>query len=490
MASQASGSVDTIVDGAPDAVVVIGADGNVLRWNGRAEALFGWPASVAVGRRLGDLIVPPGQRAAHVSGIERVVRTGESRLLGRRVELHALRRDGSEIPVELTLSRLDGDREPAFVGFIRDIRERQDVLTALRDAREVFRLAFHNAPIGMALVSPDGRWLQVNDAICSMTGYERETLLTKTFQDITHPDDLDADLDQVRRVLAGEIATYEMEKRYIRADGSVIWVLLSVSLVRDDAGEPHYFISQIQDISARKRSDVELRRSNAELQQFADAAAHDLAEPLRTIKGFADLLAARHADALGPEAGEFLEHISGGVQRMDELLHALLNYTRVGAQEPQWRPVDLDAVAHEALADLHATVRERDAVVTIGELPTVTGDPAQLRQVVHNLIANALKFTPQDRSPEVDVEASPVENGWQVSVSDRGIGLPSRSADRAFELFARLHPRNAYPGTGMGLALCKKVIERHGGTIGIERRPDGGTTVSFTLPVDRRQQQR
>src|SRR5439155_1802395 len=159
MAIQASRSVDAIVDGAPDAVVVIGADGDVLRWNGRAEDLFGWSASVAVGRRLGDLIVPPAQRAAHVAGIERVVRTGESRLIGRPVELRALRRDGSEIPVELTLARVEGDHEPAFVGFIRDIRERQETMSALRDAREVFRLAFHNAPIGMALVAPDGRLL-------------------------------------------------------------------------------------------------------------------------------------------------------------------------------------------------------------------------------------------------------------------------------------------------------------------------------------------
>jgi PAS domain S-box-containing protein len=350
------------------------------------------------------------------------------------------------------------------------------------DTHGVFELAFANAPIGMALVAPDGRWLHVNDAVCEMTGYPREELLTKTFQDITHPDDLDADLDHVQSMLAGEIASYDMEKRYIRADGAVIWVLLSVSLVWDGMGSPRYFISQIQDITARRRIEAELRRSNAELEQFAYAVSHDLSEPLRTISGFADLLNRRHADALPPEAQEFLEYVSSGAVRMHELLQALLRYARVGEGTIARVPVDLGKVAEDVLADLQATVRDREAAVQIGELPTVSGDEPQLRQLLHNLVANALKFTAPERRPEVEVSASRESDGWRVDVADRGIGIPPERADRAFELFRRVHVGGEYPGTGVGLALSKKVVERHGGRIWLAATPGGGTTVSFTLP--------
>jgi PAS domain S-box-containing protein len=475
-------SLAAFIEGAPDAVVIIGSDGRVTRWNARAEAMFGWSADETVGRLLADLIVPPSMRAAHVAGVGRVVRTGESHLIGRPVELEAVRRDGALVPVELTLAKLGHAREPSFVGFVRDLSERRETLSALRDAQDVFQMAFANAPIGMALVAPDGRWLQINDAICEMTGYPREELLTKSFQDITHPEDLDADLDQVRRMLAGEIATYDMEKRYIRADGALIWVLLSVSLVWDEMGSPRYFISQILDITERRQMERELRRSNAELEQFAYAVSHDLVEPLRTISGFADLLNRRHASSLPSEAQEFLAYVSDGAIRMHELLQALLRYARLGEGTIERVPVDLRDVARDVLADLHATIRDREGAVRVMELPTVSGDQAQLRQVLHNLIANALKFTPADRRPEVEVSAAPGADGWRIDVADRGIGIPPERVERAFELFGRVHTGGEYPGTGVGLALCKKVIERHAGRIWIGPTPGGGTTVSFTLP--------
>jgi PAS domain S-box-containing protein len=470
-----------LINGAPDAVVVMGADGRVLRWNARAEAMLGWSADEAMGRLLGELIVPPAMRRAHSEGVDRAVRTGESRLIGRAVELEALRRDGALVPVELSLARLEQSGEPAFVGFLRDMSERRETLSALRDAEEVFQRAFANAPIGMALVSPDGRWLQVNDAVCEMTGYPREELLTKTFQDITHPDDLDADLDQVRRMLAAEITTYDMEKRYIRADGALIWVQLSVSLVWDEIGSPRYFISQIQDITVRRRMEGELRRSNAELEQFAYAVSHDLTEPLRTISGFAELVNKRHAASLPAEAQEFLAYVSDGAIRMHELLRALLRYARLGEGTVARVSVDLQEVARDVLADLHATIGDRGAAVNVLELPVVMGDQAQLRQLLHNLVANALKFTPPERTPEVEVSSRRQMEGWRIDVVDRGIGIPPERVERAFELFGRVHT-GEYTGTGVGLALCKKIVERHGGRIWIPFTPGGGTTVSFTLP--------
>jgi signal transduction histidine kinase len=228
----------------------------------------------------------------------------------------------------------------------------------------------------------------------------------------------------------------------------------------------------------------ELARSNAELEQFAYVASHDLQEPLRMVSGFVDLLAEEHGPKLDAEAREYIGFAVEGTHRMHALIQDLLAYSRVGSRTEAFQPVALTAVVDEVLFDLQASTREAGAEITRGELPTVSGDPLQLRQVLQNLLSNAIKFHGAE-PPRVVVSAAldDARREWTLSVHDNGIGIDPKHVDKLFVIFQRLHSREAYPGTGIGLAICKKIVERHGGRIWIESEPGRGSDFRFTLPA-------
>jgi signal transduction histidine kinase len=229
---------------------------------------------------------------------------------------------------------------------------------------------------------------------------------------------------------------------------------------------------------------AELRRSNDELEAFAYVASHDLQEPLRTVAGFVQLLGRRYAGRLDAEADEFIRFAVGGVERMQTLIRDLLAYSRVGRSSAELASVDAGALVDETVRDLGTAVAESGAAITHDPLPTVVADAAQLRQVFQNLIGNAIKFRGAS-PPRVHVSAQRNREGWQFTVTDNGIGIDPRYADRLFLLFQRLHRQEDYPGTGIGLAICKKIVERHGGRIGFRPAAGGGSTFFFTLPKQR-----
>jgi PAS domain S-box-containing protein/diguanylate cyclase (GGDEF)-like protein len=256
LATEAQRYFDAAFDHAPIGMALFNCDGEYVRVNESLCAMLGRTQHDLIGRRDQELTHPDDRQA----DVEVAWDILAGKLDAHQCEKRFVRPDGSVVWVlaNLTFLRDGAGRPLTWVGQFQDITARREAEAALRDSEERFRLAFDHAPIGIALVSPGGEFMRVNGTLCQMIGYSAEDLLASTFQDITHPDDLDADLDYVRQMLAGEIRTYEMEKRYFRADGSVIWILLSVSLVRDADGDPLYFISQIQDIDDRKRAEREL----------------------------------------------------------------------------------------------------------------------------------------------------------------------------------------------------------------------------------------
>jgi signal transduction histidine kinase len=227
---------------------------------------------------------------------------------------------------------------------------------------------------------------------------------------------------------------------------------------------------------------LELERSNADLEQFAYAASHDLSEPLRTVAGFSQLLRLRYEGKLDADADEFIGHMNSGVERMQQLIDDLLMYSRVGRSAPRTDDVDLDDVLSEVLDWIAPAVRDRDARVTSDPLPHVRGERGQLAQVLQNLVGNAIKFTAPGVTPQVHVSAAREGESWRISVRDNGIGVDPDS-EVIFKMFGRLHPADHFPGTGIGLALAKRIVESHGGRIWAEPGAEGGSVFTFTLPA-------
>jgi signal transduction histidine kinase len=269
-----------------------------------------------------------------------------------------------------------------------------------------------------------------------------------------------------------------------RPDGSVLWLRVSAIPLPDGPRDtaPFPVVLSFADITAHRSGIEALQRSNAELRQFAYVASHDLSEPLRMVTSYLGLLRRRYGDGrLGGDADEFIGHAVDGATRMRALIDDLLTYSRAGRSGTP-EPVDCDALVASVLADLAAAVEDAGAQVSVGELPTVLGDRAQLRQVFQNLLANALKFR---RGPGVRVwlDAQRSTVGWAFTVADDGIGIPAAHRARVFEMFQRLHTSDDYEGTGIGLAICRKIVEHHGGAIAVAERPGGGTAFRFELPA-------
>jgi PAS domain S-box-containing protein len=654
-----------------------------------------------------------------------------------------MRHDGTLIVVEIRGRRVLLDGRWCRAITLRDLTAERQAEGEARQATEQFRIAMHHAPIGMALISPDGQWLEVNDSLREMLGYEKEEQLSLGFRGLTHPDDLSVGEEQIRQLWRGEIRSFQMEKRYLHADGHAVLGRVSVSLVRDAEGHVQHFISQIEDITERRRIDQEIedlaarttaseelyravaaslpdtvllvldndlrhriasgggleaagyrreeiegrtlaevagperskllepryraalggerltwdavtdagrrfevetvpldegrdgvlvvghdvtqRRiaeealtsseerfrslaasapigifhadadnrctyvngrwedifgltqkqavghgwldglhaedrarifqdwsevdhddefdaqfrvlrpdgtyrwvhvraarthtgageltgyvgsveditdriradeaatrhaaqladSNRELEQFAYIASHDLKEPLRAVAGYTQLLSRRYRGQLDAEADEFIDFAVQGAKRMQALIDDLLAYAQVGNEDRRLEPIDLAEVIEEVLANLSVFIADSDAVVTVAtdgeDLPTFDAVRGQIVRLLQNLVGNALKFA-GDEAPRVEISAQRRHDAVEIRVRDHGIGVEPRFTDRIFAMFQRLHSREEFAGTGIGLAICRKIVEMHGGRIWADGHPGDGTSFCFTLP--------
>jgi PAS domain S-box-containing protein len=496
-ADQALRRLADIIEASGDAIFATSKDGEITSWNAGAERLYGYTAEEAVGSVLRMLVSP--DRAP------RDFETFARALNGSQLddyETEQLRKDGTVVPVSLSISPIRGS-SGALVGtsvIARDRTERKRAEEGRREVQEAFRIAFEDAPIGMALFSvdpgDDGRLLQVNTSLCEITGYSPDELLRVSLHAVTHPLDQQRELPLAEELLAGNAPNYQLEKRFVRRDGAPVWVMHNASTVHDAAGRLLYGIAQVQDITERKRAEegltrvaaelerraIELERSNADLQQFAYVASHDLSEPLRMVSSYVQLLERRYSGQLDQDAHEFIEFAVDGVNRMQRLIEDLLAYSRVGTSEYRHERVDVGALVEDTLAGMRATVADSGAIVTHDELPTVVGDEAQLRQLFQNLISNGIKFVQQGQ-PQIHVSAERDGRDWRFAVTDNGIGIDPQHAERIFAVFKRLHGRDAYPGSGIGLSICKRIVERHSGRIWVEANEGRGSRFCFTLPV-------
>ncbi|RFS18259.1 PAS domain-containing sensor histidine kinase [Emticicia sp. C21] len=396
--------------------------------------------------------------------------------------------------IEISINPIiDNSEITGLACYSRNITRQKTLQDSLSQSEEQFRASFQFSAIGMAIVSLEGKFLTVNERLCHITGYSQDELKSLSFQDVTHPDDLESDIKAMDDLLSGQKEMYQIEKRYIHKDRHVLWVLIATSLVRHKYGEPLHFVSQIKDITQRKRDELhllalnlslnqraeQLASTNAELEQFAYIASHDLQEPLRMITGFLTQLDKKYKDQLDDKAKQYINFAVDGATRMRTIILDLLEYSKIGRKEYDLDWVNMNEVVQEIV---QKNIWQDEGVqIEWKDLPVIYGAKLPLYQVMQNLISNAIKYRKKEEEPRIVISAIDNHKYWQFSVVDNGIGIDSQFFEKIFVLFQRLHHKEEYSGTGIGLAICKKIIENHNGKIWVESEYGKGSAFHFII---------
>jgi PAS domain S-box-containing protein len=488
--SEAQRIAQELIDILPVPVYLKSRDGRYLAVNRAWEAFFGVKREDFVGKQVQDLYPSaPWVAEEHRAMDEELWNKPGSQSYEIKIQTRSGAR--STIYHKATFTGPDGE-VAGLMGTVIDVTGRKKAKRALRESEERFRQTFELAASGIAHVDLQGRFLRVNRALGRILGYAPEELVGRTVKEVSHSADQGTTDAGRARMRAGELESVHIEKRYVRKDGETVWVDLTVALVRDGDGQPLYEIAVFDDITQRKHADLALRaahdelaRSNAELEQFAYVASHDLQEPLRMVSSYTQLLGKRYSDRFDGDAREFMAYIVDGAMRMKQLIEDLLAYSRVGTRGKEFKPTKLDTVFERAKINLRGALEDSGGELTSGALPVVEADESQLVQLLQNLVGNALKFRREGVPPRVHVSCDEKENEYEITVRDNGIGIEPQYFERIFMVFQRLHDKGLYPGTGIGLAICKKVIDRHGGRFRVESVPGEGSSFIFTLPRHR-----
>ena len=374
----------------------------------------------------------------------------------------------------------------AFVMFAwRSIRSHRFYnITAARAAREIL----DTMADALFVIDSEARVRVINDAVYKLFDYTEPEILGKTI-DTLEQGDHEGTISRTLSDMLRRAPIRDEERIFRKKDGERIDVSISVSSLHEREMEGGAVLIA-RDIRERTRAreelhdfTVKLQQSNRELEDFAYVASHDLQEPLRKIQAFGDRLRARYAETLSGEGADYVQRMQSAAARMQALINDLLAFSRVTTKAQPFVPVDLNLVAQEVVHDFEVRIHQAGAAVTVGELPTLDADPSQMHQLIQNLISNGLKFHKPDTPPRVKVSGTKGGDTARIVVSDEGIGFDERYAERIFTMFERLHGRGTYEGTGIGLAICRKIAQRHGGDISAQSTPGEGATFTVTLPV-------
>ena len=479
-----------LVDLLPDPIYVH-AEGKIIYVNAAGVKVFGAErADQIIGRSFLDFTHLDDRASLQARANAVAARDGPNAFR----EYRRLRLDGSEFPAETAAQKLTWNGQPANLVAVRDLTERNRTREALATNSALLQATVESLNEGLWAYDADLRLLSWNHRAVEMLGFPAEMFRAGArFEDFIlfaakrgdyGPGDPE-ELVQSRIAIARKRTFQSFER--LGANGRVV-----ETRVHPMPGGG--FVATFMDISERKAAErareeltaqlaaqaTELKRSNEELEQFAYIASHDLQEPLRMVSSYCQLLERRYKDKLDADAGEFIRFAVDGAMRMQTLINDLLAFSRVGRRGKAMQPVRLQAALDVACANLRRVIAEKAVEVGSDPLPTVLGDDTQLAQIFQNLIENAIKFR-REEPCRIRVSATETADGYEIAVADNGIGMEPQYAERIFLMFQRLHDRSKYAGNGIGLAICKKIVERHGGRIWVESEPGKGTTFKFVL---------
>ena len=486
-----SNQLAAIVESSDDAIIGKTLEGIITSWNAGAERIYGYSEHEVVGQSIMRLVPPELQ-----DDLQQILnRIG----VGEKIDHYEswrLTKSGQRLRMSLSLSAMrDSDGQIQGVSAIeRDITEQKRAEERIQESERRYRALFENMLNGLAYCQMvfenaqpvDFIYLDVNGRFDELTGLKDVVgkRVTKVIPGIRESN------PELFEIYGRVASTGQPERFDSRLEGlGGRW--LSVTVFSPAQG---YFVALFENITERKRAEQalanqasELERSNKELEQFAYVASHDLQEPLRMVASYTQLLAKRYAGKLDSDADEFIGFAVDGATRMQNLINDLLAYSRVNRKGKPFEPTDCFVVLGHALVNLRMSIEESRAIVTNGDLPTVPADATQLVQLFQNLIGNAIKFR-GELPPHVHITAADNGKEWKFTVRDNGIGFDPQYAERIFVIFQRLHSQREYSGTGIGLSICKRIVERHGGRIWAESEPGQGATFYFTIPKESAQE--
>ncbi|MCB2178394.1 PAS domain S-box protein [bacterium] len=471
---------DSIINSLPGILYLVDVDGRFLRWNKNFERVSGYTSEEIKEKHPADFFEGE-EKTLILERFHEVFVQGES-----YTNANIVAKDGTKTPYILTGVKAEMDGQDYLIGTGVDMTELQKTQEALEAAKEYAEGLIETANALVVVVDEQGNIKTFNKVAENITGYKKSELVNRNWFEIVVPKDRYPEVwAENKRLFSGGVPK-SFENPIITKSGEERYISWSNSEVLRN-GKTNSVISFGQDITQRKltenaleKNNIELNRSNRELEQFAYVASHDLQEPLRMVTSYLQLLEKRYSDKLDGDALEFINYAVDGAKRMKSLIIDLLTFSRVGTHGKEPEIVSAQEVMDKVLLDFDVLIQETSATIKCDPLPQVLADRSQLQQLFQNLLGNAIKFR-RDDPPQIYVHVEKVDGMWQFMVKDNGIGIDPGFFEQIFIIFQRLHTSQEYKGTGMGLAICKKIVERHGGKIWVESTPGKGSEFYFTL---------
>ncbi|MFI5253004.1 MAG: PAS domain S-box protein [Bacteroidota bacterium] len=478
-----------IFESMPEGLIMVNSTGHIILANSQVEKMFGYQPADLKGNTIEGLL-PERFRHGHIIHRLNYIVNPHARPMGTGLELYGLKNDGSEFPVEISLSPLTIDEDSFIISAIRDITERKRTETNLRQSEEHFRRLITDVEdYAIYMVDLIGNIMTWNAGAQKIKGYPPEEIIGKHFSLFYTSEDLELGKPTILLQRALEYGRYEEEGWRVKKDGSQFWANVIATTLRDEKGNAIGFTKVTRDRSERKRAEEELKErtiqveaANKELEAFSYSVSHDLRAPLRAVDGFSRMLLEDYGQHFDEEGRRRLDVIRHNVQSMGDLIDDLLEFSRLGRQELKISHINMLNLVHEVYGELSSRVPDRNIQLALKEILPAFGDQKLIRQVLVNLISNAIKFTGKQPNAMLEIGSMSNETENIYFVKDNGAGFDEHYADKLFGVFQRLHSNKDFDGTGVGLAIVHRIIHRHGGRVWGTGKLDSGATFYFTLP--------
>ncbi|MBF8965601.1 PAS domain S-box protein [Pontibacter sp. FD36] len=487
-----------IIETAIDGIITIDRRGVIETVNPAAAHIFGYQPEEIIGQNV-SVLMPEPDHSLHDTYLENYHRTGVGQIIGKGREVLGKRKNGKVFPFLLSISEVNLHDKQIFTGVIHDISELKKTEAALRESESRINSIIQTAVDGIITIDTRGVIEMVNPSACRLFGYDASEVLGRKINMLMPEPDKslhDNYMHHYHETGEKRIIGIGREVSGLKKDGTIFPLYLSISEVQ--LSDRKVYTGFIHDITRQKvteerlrRYAAELERSNRELQDFAYVSSHDLQEPLRKIQAFGDRLKMKEYENLSEQGKDYVDRMLNAANRMQNLINDLLTFSRVTSQAKPFSKTDLNQIAREVVSDLEIAIERNHAKVEIGALPTIQAEPTQMRQLLQNLISNAIKFRRDEVDPVVKVyakelqlkahmTATPGDELVELHIEDNGIGFEEKYLDRIFNIFQRLEGQK-YEGSGIGLAICRKIAIRHGGDITAKSKPGEGTHFIVTL---------